>query len=84
MNPEEVAERLRQGIADARVDVQGGGDRFEIRVVSPAFEGKRRVGRQQLVYGCINDLLRDGTIHAVTIDARTPEEVQGADGQGRT
>ena len=84
MNPEEVAERVRQGIESAQVEVLGEGDRFEIRVVSPAFEGKRSVGRQQLVYGCINDLLRDGTIHAVTIQARTPEEAPPGDGQGQT
>lgn len=35
-----------------------------------------RVRREQRVYGCLKDLLASGELHAVTIQAKTPLEVQ--------
>ncbi len=80
MSPEEVRKLVEEGITDAQVEVLGSGDRFRIRVVSDAFEGKRKVQRQQLVYGCINHLIRDGSIHAVELETLTPQEWQQAGG----
>ena len=39
MTPEQVKTLLEQGIPDADVAVEGGGGKFEVRVVSPAFAG---------------------------------------------
>lgn len=74
MNPEDVKALVEAGIEGAEVAVDGAGDKFDIRVVSPAFEGLTPVRKQQLVYGCINDKIADGTIHAVNIQTFTPEE----------
>ncbi len=40
---------------------------FEIRVVSPAFDGKSMLQQQQLVYGAIAHLMRgdDAPVHAI-------------------
>ncbi|MCZ6890792.1 MAG: BolA/IbaG family iron-sulfur metabolism protein [Gammaproteobacteria bacterium] len=69
-----IKSRVECGIEDARVNVTRDGSRFEIRVVSPAFEGLSRVKKQQLVYASIQDLISDGSVHAVTIEALTPAE----------
>lgn len=61
--------RIRAHIDGAQVTVSGEGNRFEIQVTSSAFEGKSRVHRQQMVYEAINDLIKDGSVHAVTIRA---------------
>lgn len=82
MSPEDVRKLVEEGIADAQVEVVGSGDRFRIRVVSDAFEGKRKVQRQQLVYGCINELIQDGSIHAVELETLTPQESKQAGGGG--
>ena len=37
----------------------------------------RPVRRQQLVYAAVNELIRDGSVHAVNIKALTPDEAEG-------
>lgn len=81
MLPDLVREKILQGFPDSSVTVHGDGSRMEITVVSAAFDGQSRVARQQLVYVCIGDLIREGTLHAVTISALAPaEEQQPSDG----
>ena len=81
MLPDLVRETVLQGLPDSSVTVQGDGSRMEITVVSAAFDNQSRVVRQQLVYACIGDLIREGTLHAVTISALSPtEEQQAGDG----
>lgn len=72
--PTLIEARLRERIADADVSASGEGNRVHVRVASPAFAGLSRVRRQQLVYGAIDDLIRAGTVHAVTMETRAPDE----------
>lgn len=71
---DDLKSRLEEAFADAEVAVAGEGKRFEIHIVSAAFEGLNRVRRQQAVYAVIGDLIASGAIHAVTIRASTPDE----------
>jgi len=64
-----IEARVRSHIDGAQVKVSGEGNRFEIQVTSSKFEGMSRVQRQQMVYEAISDLIRDGSVHAVTIRA---------------
>ena len=51
------------------------GSHISIEVVSPMFEGKRAVARQQLVYKAIWEELQ-GPVHAVdAMVCKTPDEV---------
>lgn len=61
---------LHRGHAGAR----DGGGHFRVLVVSEAFAGKARIQRHRLVYEAMGDAMRRDTIHALAIDARTPEE----------
>ena len=69
---EAISAAVASGIEDAEVDVVLEGNRALITVVSPAFEGLSRVQKQQKVYACIDNFIKDGTLHAVTIRAETP------------
>ncbi|MYA16229.1 MAG: BolA/IbaG family iron-sulfur metabolism protein [Gammaproteobacteria bacterium] len=71
---EDLKSRLEGAFADAEVAVDGEGNRFEIHLVSAAFDGLTRVKRQQAVYAVIGDLISSGAVHAVTIRAMTPAE----------
>ena len=64
---ETLVNRIRDHLGEAEVEVAGEGNRFDVRVKSSAFEGLSRVRQQQLVYEAIGDLIRDGSVHAVTI-----------------
>ncbi len=74
--------QLAQGLPDAQVTVAGGSGRFQVDAVCASFGGLSAVKRQQAVYRCINDLIREGSVHAVTINARTPEEAAPAEAAG--
>lgn len=60
---------LHAGHAGAR----GGAGHFRVRVVSTAFAGLPTVARHRLVYDSVRDWMPD-RIHALAIEARTPDE----------
>lgn len=72
-------ERIKQAISDAlpgaEIDVYVDGNRALITVISEVFTGMSRVQKQQAIYGCIQSFISDGSLHAVTIKAQTPDEV---------
>ena len=74
---ESIESLVRAHIADSEVEARGEGNHFEVFVRSAAFTGLSRVRRQQLVYGAIGELIRDGSVHAVTIRTLAPEESPG-------
>jgi BolA family transcriptional regulator, general stress-responsive regulator len=50
------------------------GGHFRVRVVSECFRGLTRVARHRLVYQAVGEIMGRG-IHALAVDARTPEEL---------
>jgi BolA protein len=60
---------LHAGHAGAR----SGGGHYRLTIVSAAFSGKNTVARHRLVYDTLGDLMRR-EIHALAIQARTPDE----------
>ncbi|PAV25329.1 acid stress-induced BolA-like protein IbaG/YrbA [Tamilnaduibacter salinus] len=74
MQPEAVAERVRQELPDCEIHVENEGNHYLVVAVGERFKGMTPVKKQQLIYGALNDELADGTIHALTIRAFTPEQ----------
>jgi len=62
-----------EGGIDAR---PGGESHFNLLIVSAAFEGLARVERQRLVNATVAEELA-GPVHALSIQARTPDEAAG-------
>ena len=85
MNPQQIAELIRQSIPDAQVDVQSEDNtHYAARVVSASFAGQRAIARHQAVYRALGGRV-GGQIHALSIEALTPEEsaaTGGAAGAG--
>jgi len=52
-----------------------GGGHFIVQITSAAFRDKSLIQRHRLVYDAIGDMMQRD-IHALSIDARTPEEIQ--------
>ena len=61
---------LHAGHAGARA----GGGHYQVRIVSADFAGKRTLERHRLVYQALDDMMRPDTIHALNIEALTPDE----------
>jgi len=74
MEPAEVQQLIETGMPGAEVRVTGDGSHFEAIVISEIFEGKSPVAQQKLVYATLGDHIANGTIHALTIKAYTPEK----------
>ena len=62
---------LHVGHAGAR----DGRGHFSVRVVSAAFAGMRPLARHRAIYAALGDMM-DTDIHALSIDASTPDEVR--------
>lgn len=70
----DLAARVRNTIKDADVVVDTDGYYYNFKVVSGSFDGLNQVKRQQMVYAALNDLIADGSLHAVNIKTQTPDE----------
>lgn len=67
---------IKAGLPDAQVQVQdltGGGDHYQVLVVSSAFEGKGLLQQHQLVYGAVKAAMSTEEIHALSIKTFTPQ-----------
>ena len=83
MTPNEVTRLIETGLPDARVEVQSDDDtHFTAVIVAAQFEGKRALQRHQLVYATLGALM-GREIHALSIQAYTPQEWQTAAPAGR-
>ena len=65
---------LREAFPDARelavLDRTGGGDHFQVTVVSPRFNGLSLIEQHRLVYAALEGPMADGTIHELRITTR--------------
>jgi len=76
INPDQIKNWIQDGLVCEHVAVQGDGQHFEAVIVSPAFSGKSRVQRHQLVYAALGDRMR-AEIHALSMQTYAPEEWTG-------
>ncbi len=77
MTPERVADLIRAGLPGASVRVESDDNvHFAAQVVAAEFTGKRPIARHQLIYKSLGSLM-GREIHALSIDALTPEELAG-------
>ena len=75
MTLDEIQAKLEAGIKDATVTMQGDGCNCSTVVVSSAFEGMSLLARQKMVLATVRENIDSGELHALTIRARTPEEI---------
>jgi acid stress-induced BolA-like protein IbaG/YrbA len=76
ITPERVADMIRTGLPGATVRVESDDNtHFASQVVAAQFAGLRPIARHQLVYKTLGALV-GREIHALSIEALTPEEFQ--------
>ena len=77
INPDEIRSTLEKSLPDSTINIQdltGGGDHFQVLVVSSSFEGKGLVEQHQMVYGALKEALGSERIHALALKTMTPEQ----------
>ena len=62
-----IQQKLEQAYEGIQVSVTGDGSHFALEASGPMFEGLSRIKQQQLIYSILNDQIKDGSIHALTI-----------------
>ncbi|MBD2019715.1 BolA family transcriptional regulator [Leptolyngbya sp. FACHB-36] len=76
ISPQQVEAMIKAALPDAQVQVQdltGGGDHYQVTVVSSLFEGKGLVQQHQLVYGAVRQAMSTEAIHALALKTYTPQ-----------
>ncbi|WP_353931381.1 BolA family transcriptional regulator [Okeanomitos corallinicola TIOX110] len=75
VTPQQVEEMIKAKLPDAQIEVQdltGGGDHYQVTVVSSQFAGKGLVKQHQLVYGALQEAMSTEAIHALALKTSTP------------
>jgi acid stress-induced BolA-like protein IbaG/YrbA len=75
MTLDEIQAKLEAGVEHSTVTMQGDGCNCSTVVVSPIFEGMTLLARQKMVLAAVRENIDSGELHALTIKARTPEEM---------
>jgi len=78
MDPEEVKKLILAGLPACEITVKGDGSHFDAIVVGDVFDGKSMVAKQKLVYATVNDYIKSGQLHALSIKTYTPAEWEKA------
>jgi len=81
MHPDQIRDLIEAGLPESMAHVEGDGAHFSAVVVCPAFSGKSRIQKQQLVYDTVRTQLLDGTLHALSVKSFTPKEWQAIEEQ---
>ena len=85
---QEIARRLQAALSPQQLAVindsarhsghmgdDGSGEsHFTVEIVADAFAGQSRVQRQRMVNASVGDLILNGTVHALAIQAKTPNK----------
>ena len=74
MESSQIAALLEAEFPDCTISVEGGDGKFMVSAVGNVFDGLNAVKRQQAVYKVLNEYIRSGAIHAVTMRLTTPTE----------
>ena len=76
MRMDYYSEKIEQSIAGASATVTGDGSKFEAEVIADEFDGLPTLKRHKLIYAVLDEYIKAGAIHALTIRAFTNSEWQ--------
>ena len=71
---DKIVRIIAEGIKHNELSVDGAEAKYEIRIISDEFDGKSVIQRHKLVYALLNNYIKTGEIHALTIKAMTVSE----------
>jgi acid stress-induced BolA-like protein IbaG/YrbA len=80
MQAEEIVSRITTLYPDATIDVSGEDCSFAVYVISEEFAGKLTLQRQQPILALFSSELSSGVLHALSVTAKTPTEMQSMGG----
>lgn len=80
MDEQAIIARIQALYPDAAVDISGADCSLEVYVVSDSLRGKSTLQRQRSILDLFKDELKSGRLHALSIKARTKDEMAAGSG----
>jgi stress-induced morphogen len=77
ISPEEIRQTLTNALPLTLIETQdltGGGDHWQLIIVSPAFEGKTLIEQHRLVNEALKEPMGDQRIHALSLKTFSPAQ----------
>ncbi len=71
---EVITKVISDGINFDNLVVEGSESKFEVQIVSDVFDGKSIIQRHKIIYALLDDYIKTGEIHALSIKAMTISE----------
>ncbi len=75
LNPTHLVVEDQSHLHAGHPGARDGRGHFRVEIVAPAFSGRNRLQRHRMVYDALDKLLQTD-IHALSIDARAPEDAR--------
>lgn len=77
ISPEEIKQTLSKALPLTLIETQdltGGGDHWQLIIVSPSFEGKTLIEQHRLVNEALKEPMADQRIHALSLKTYSPAQ----------
>jgi stress-induced morphogen len=77
ITPEEIKSTLEKALPGSTIEMQdltGGGDHWQLFIVSQAFEGKGLIEQHRMVNDALKEEMADQRIHALALKTYTPAQ----------
>ena len=69
-----ITKILSEGIKYDTLSVEGSESKYEVQIVSDIFDNKSTIQRHKIIYALLDNYIKTGEIHALTIKAMTSSE----------
>jgi acid stress-induced BolA-like protein IbaG/YrbA len=77
MDTQAIEGILQDSLPGCELQLAAEGNKLSLHIVWGEFAGLSRVKRQQKIYSVLDDRIKSGEIHAVSMTTLTPEEAGG-------
>lgn len=74
MRMDYYSDQIEKSISGAKATVTGDGSKFEAVVISESFNELTTIKRHKLIYAVLDEYIKSGAIHALSIKAYTNAE----------
>ena len=76
MDIKSIEDELRSAFPDSQIRVSSEGNLLKLNIKASKFENITKVKRQQMIYAVIDHRIKSGEVHAVSISATSPNEIE--------
>ena len=74
MDESAIKSTLQEGLPQCELEINIEGNKLSLKIISDEFDGLSRVKRQQKIYVLLDDRIKSGEIHAVSMVTMTVAE----------